>query len=179
MHAATITTEHATGPPLMSLADLHAKVQRRVGYAAFGHAGQHYGPIAARFGQVANQPGSVAWKALHADLTELLTTDEANLKRMAFQGASNARCMAPSALAMLAHQHAVDTNNRATEFMRPRVTPADLVQQFASRGITITAGADNNLLITPAGRLSDSERDLLRSHKAAILEAMASAGETI
>ncbi len=56
---------------------------------------------------------------------------------------------------------------------RPRITPAELVQQFAARGITMAAGLDERLHVTPADQLTPADLEVLTTHKPAILAALA------
>ena len=62
---------------------------------------------------------------------------------------------------------------------RPRMTPVELVQQFATRGITVAAGLDGNLHVTPAGQLTPGDREVLATYKPAILAVLAAPAAVI
>ena len=56
---------------------------------------------------------------------------------------------------------------------RPRVTPAELVQSFAARGVTIAAGPEGDLHVSPADMLTAGDREVLTACKPGILAALA------
>ncbi len=172
------TQQPAAAAPI-NLADLHMQAQRRVTWAAYQHHAQPYSPLQHRFDQVMQYGTLGARAALAADLTELLTAPDEVLKRMVYQQATNARCMSPATQQALALAGQIEVTRQAAELTRPKITPAEMVMTFASRGITITGGPDGNLHITPANRLSEADRQLLLGHKAGILEALTAAAEII
>lgn len=59
------------------------------------------------------------------------------------------------------------------------MTPAELVQQFAARGITVAIGPDERLRVTPADQLTPADLGLLTSHKQAILAVLAAPAAVI
>lgn len=45
-----------------------------------------------------------------------------------------------------------------------------LFLRLRERGITLSALPDGNLLVKPAARLTDADRDVIRAHKAALAD---------
>ena len=155
----------------INLSDLHQQAQRRLGLAIYHqHMDSAYHPLAQRFRAEQHGPGAAL---LEADLRELLACPEEALLRMVRMEADSLRCAPPS---FIAHQRVVavsEEHRRTQEGMRPRVSPGELVGQFAARGVSIRAvGAD--LHVTPADGLSEADRDVLRTYKAGIVAALAS-----
>jgi hypothetical protein len=57
--------------------------------------------------------------------------------------------------------------------LRPRMTPAELVQRFEARGIAVVAGLDGRLHVAPADQLTPADLEVLTTYKPAILAALA------
>ncbi len=156
---------------------LHRLVQKRVAWVVYSlNNDNFYAPLRERFekarqGTLSRNPAQDL-AALEADLKELLDAPEDVLRRMAFQGATSARCIPPVTEAMLRTQAVADQQRRYNESLHPRVSPAELVEQFASRGIVIEAGADGNLHVKPADRLTDADRRVLVANKPGIIQAL-------
>lgn len=106
---------------------------------------------------------------LRADLAAILDAPAEVLRRMAYMQATSVACRPPTPYRDMVEAAA------AVNAMRPQPSPAELVRQFAARGITITAqGGD--LHVQPGDRLTEDDRALLLAEKPAILQALARPG---
>ncbi len=180
--------EEAPRDPTRELGELHRQVQQRIALLLYGRSHDGiYAPLTQRFhrvqrgvldnGTVSRTPAAQR-AALEADLRELLDAPEDVLRRMVFHKATSARCQPPGAAETLRNIAAAETERQQREAMRPKLSPAELVQHFASRGITIEAGADGNLHVRPANLLSDADRRVLAEQKPSVLAVVSAAAET-
>lgn len=72
------------------------------------------------------------------------------------------------------HEHVAADAHRAMQAgPRPRVTPAELVQSFAARGVTITTGPKGTLRVSPAEMLTPADLEVLMACKPGILAVLA------
>lgn len=174
--SAAVTAEAA---PAMTLDELHKAVQRRIAAATGRQHGTDYQPLAVHLANAKRGASGISLAALDADLQELLTAPDDVLRRMVQHEATSARCVNPATERMLAGYRATAMQQRMQAATRPRVTPAELVQQFTARGVTITAGVDGNLHVTPADMLTPADREVLTACKPGILAALAAPAAVI
>lgn len=109
----------------------------------------------------------------------LLTTFEADLRGLLAADAQRfAYCVRSNATnvngySIMQEKAAFDAQRVAAQAPQiPRVQPMELVLHLRQRGITITADADGNLQVSPAGMLGEAERAALVANKPAILEVL-------
>lgn len=168
-----MTAEAAPAAPPMTLDELHKAVQRRIAAAMGRQHGTDYQPLAVRLTNAKRGAPGISLAALDVDLQELLTAPDDVLRRMVQQEAASARCVNPATERMLAGYRATAMQQQMQNATRPRVTPAELVQRLAARGVTITAGVDGNLHVSPADMLTPADREVLTACKPGILAALA------
>lgn len=183
VQAAPTIAPAAAPQPAMTLDDLHKAVQRRIGWDLnHNHSDDGYHPLVARLHAARN--GMTPWgaqslqpqadlAAFEADLRELLDVPVDVLRRMVMQRAVSARCMPPEAEAMLRQVAASTMRQEMQAMSRPRMSPAELVQSLAARGVTLSAGEGGTLRAVPADLLTAADLEVLRTYKPAILDVLA------
>jgi len=157
----------------MTLDELHKAVQRCIATATGRSWGTDYRPLADRLDAVKRgAPGNNA-AALEADLHGLLEASADVLRRMVQQQATSARCHSPHAEATLRQVAASSMQQQLAAASRPRMSPVELVQSLAARGVTLSAGEGGTLRAVPADLLAAADLDVLRAYKSAILDVLA------
>lgn len=158
---------------------LHRAVQRRIGAELFLHVSDlAYRPLEARLRAV--QAGLSSFDpaadraAMESDLRELLTVPTETLRRMVQNEALNAKCVPKAFAQSQALMQVAEHHRNLQEISRPKLSPADLIGHFATRGVMIRA-KNGNLHVSPAAALSEADRALLLANKPAILEALSAA----
>jgi len=174
-----VAAEAALAAPPTTLDELHKAVQRRIAAATGRQHGTDYQPLAVRLANAKRGAPDISLAALDADLQELLAASDDVLRRMVQHEATSARCVNPATERMLAAYRTTTMQQQNAALTRPRVTPAELVQQFAARGVTVAAGVDGNLHVTPADMLTPADREVLTACKPGILAALAAPATVI
>ena len=167
-------------PPPDPLDELLRKAMQRIMVVGFGsYLTTDYAPLSDRYHYLKNGRSLFGdtLAQLKDDCMEILAMPDSRVRIMAMNRANNPSGNSVS-MQLAAREAAQVQANRAAEMAqnmsaigRPRVSPAELVQQFAARGVVIQAkGGD--LHVTPADALTDADRAVLAENKASILAAL-------
>ena len=156
----------------VTLEALHKQVQQRLGSVLFDQPSIHYEPLRARYQACVGNVrpfGPASARRFAGGLGGVAGGAGRCPEAYAWQQSTSARCIGPdngrAAVEALAQQNA----------LRPRVSPGELIQNFAARGIMIR-DVDGALHVQPADRLTEADRAVLLENKPGILVALARPG---
>ena len=174
VHAAGRHSTQVSAPMDMTLAGLHTAAQARLARHPAGAAFQatRYQPLA----QLVNQGEQLGgeWRVIAmAACQDVLAADDVAVARMLRDGrvSPNARTGPELVEARVAAHRAIVTPHR------PRVSLAEQLSAMEGRGFRFTVDGSELRVHAPGGLMSDADRDIIRTNKAAIVAHMHASSE--